>query len=71
MIGDETLFMRADIVEHAWRIVQPALDAWEDRAGELPIYPSGSSGPTEADALLSREGRRWRPIKGGGAGKSS
>src|SRR4029077_5718456 len=41
MIGDQTLFMRADIVEHGWRIVQPVLDAWE-HAGKLPIYPSGS-----------------------------
>ena len=27
MIGDPTLFMRADMVEQAWRIVQPVLDA--------------------------------------------
>jgi glucose-6-phosphate 1-dehydrogenase len=71
MIGDQTLFMRADIVEHSWRIVQPVLDAWEDRATELPIYPAGSSGPSEADALLARDGRRWRPIKGAQRGKSS
>jgi glucose-6-phosphate 1-dehydrogenase len=70
MIGDQTLFMRADIVEHAWRIVQPVLDAWED-AGKLPIYPSGSSGPSEADALLARDGRSWRPINGQDAGRSS
>jgi glucose-6-phosphate 1-dehydrogenase len=69
MIGDQTLFMRADIVEHAWRIVQPVLDAWED-AGKLPIYSSGSSGPSEADALLARGGRSWRPINSQGAGKS-
>src|SRR5579864_1966035 len=70
MIGDPTLFMRADMVEQAWRIVGPVLDAWENRAGELPIYPSGSAGPSEADALLARGGRRWRPISGSGAGKS-
>src|SRR6202042_3795588 len=40
MIGDQTLFMRADIVEHSWRIVAPLLDAWEDRAARLPIYPA-------------------------------
>ena len=28
MIGDPTLFMRADMVEQTWRIVQPVLDAW-------------------------------------------
>jgi glucose-6-phosphate 1-dehydrogenase len=70
MAGDQTLFMRADIVEHAWRILQPVLDAWEN-AGEPSIYPSGSSGPSEADALLARGCRSWRPINAPGAGKSS
>ncbi|MGH6726506.1 MAG: glucose-6-phosphate dehydrogenase [Pseudolabrys sp.] len=70
MIGDPTLFMRADMVEQAWRVVQPVLDNWAaDKAGQLPIYPSGSAGPGEADALLNRDGRRWRPV--GGDEKSS
>jgi glucose-6-phosphate 1-dehydrogenase len=65
MTGDQTLFMRADMVEQTWRIVQPVLDAWaEDRSVELPVYPAGSAGPGEADAPLMREGRRWRPING-------
>jgi glucose-6-phosphate 1-dehydrogenase len=63
MIGDPTLFMRADMVEQAWRVVQPVLDNWAaNDAAQLPIYPSGSAGPGEADALLNREGRRWRPV---------
>jgi glucose-6-phosphate 1-dehydrogenase len=65
MIGDATLFKRADTIETAWRIVQPVLDAWaSDRIAELPMYPAGSSGPAEADALLARDGRRWRAISG-------
>ena len=72
MTGDPTLFMRADMVEHAWRVVQPVLDAWaKDGAINLPIYPAGSSGPGEADELLARDGRRWRSIDGDGDGKSS
>jgi glucose-6-phosphate 1-dehydrogenase len=70
MIGDATLFQRADSIEAGWRVVQPALDAWEG-AAELPIYAAGSSGPGEADALLTRDGRRWRSINGSGAGRSS
>lgn len=63
MIGDPTLFMRADMVEQTWRIVQPVLDAWaRDRAAELPSYPGGSSGPSEADALLASDNRRWRSV---------
>jgi glucose-6-phosphate 1-dehydrogenase len=72
MSGDQTLFMRADMVEQAWRIVQPAIDAWaEDRLTELPTYKAGSAGPSEADALLERDGRRWRPINGARTEKSS
>ena len=62
MIGDATLFQRADNIEAGWRVVQPVLDAWaKDRAAELPVYPAGSAGPSEADELLARDGRRWRP----------
>ncbi|WP_083931633.1 glucose-6-phosphate dehydrogenase [Methyloferula stellata] len=72
MIGDPTLFMRADMVEQTWRIVQPVLDSWaEDRAAETPIYQAGSSGPSKAEALLERDGRRWRPVDGSTDGKPS
>jgi glucose-6-phosphate 1-dehydrogenase len=72
MIGDATLFKRADSIEAGWRVVQPVLDAWaEDRTADLPIYPAGSSGPMEANALLARDGRRWRAITGAAVGKSS
>ena len=63
MIGDPTLFMRADMVEEAWRIVQPVLDAWAVQKADFPNYDSGSDGPQAADALLARDGDRcWRPI---------
>ena len=71
MTGDPTLFMRADMVEQAWRVVQPVLDAWAaDGTAAPPIYPAGSSGPSEADALLARDGRRWRSADGADVGKS-
>ncbi len=70
MIGDQTLFMRADMVEQTWRIVQPVLDAWAPgSAAEMPAYPSGSAGPSEAAALLARDGRSWRPIDDAGSGQ--
>src|SRR5665213_2454376 len=53
MIGDPTLFMRADMVEQAWRIVQPVLDAWATEKADFPDYDSGSDGPNAADELLS------------------
>jgi len=72
MTGDATLFNRADNIEMGWRVVQPVLDGWaQHHTGSLPIYPAGSSGPADADALLARDGRRWRPINGVGNGKPS
>jgi glucose-6-phosphate 1-dehydrogenase len=63
MIGDQTLFMRADMVEQTWRVVQPVLDLWGSKKGDFPNYPSGSDGPKAADKLLARDGERtWRPI---------
>jgi glucose-6-phosphate 1-dehydrogenase len=63
MIGDPTLFMRADAVEQTWRIVQPVLDAWSAEPAAFPNYASGGEGPKDADALLAADGgRAWRPL---------
>ena len=63
MIGDAILYPRADGIEAGWRIVQPFLDAWRDAGADgLATYRAGSEGPSEADELLARDGRRWRPI---------
>ena len=61
ILGDRTLFQRADQVEAAWRIVTPILEAWDTcQCPAFPNYPSGSWGPPEAQALLARDGRYWR-----------
>ena len=60
MMGDATLFQRADMVEAGWSLIQPVLDVWKalpPRA--FPNYAAGSWGPKEADELLERDGRRW------------
>jgi glucose-6-phosphate 1-dehydrogenase len=63
MVGDATLFQRADNIEAGWRIVQPILDVWAaDKTSLIPAYQAGSSGPEEADSLLNRDGRRWRHL---------
>jgi glucose-6-phosphate 1-dehydrogenase len=49
MIGDQTLFQRADMVEASWTVVEPALEAWaKERPGDFPNYPAGSWGPKSA-----------------------
>ncbi len=60
LVGDPTLFIRSDEVAQAWRIVDPVLTAFDE--GDLPLarYEAGGWGPPEADALLDRDGRRWR-----------
>ena len=58
-----TLFQRADMVEAAWRVVDPILDVWAlAAAASFPNYPAGTWGPKEADDLLARDGRSWRGI---------
>jgi glucose-6-phosphate 1-dehydrogenase len=52
MMGDATLFARQDVVEAAWAIVDPVLEA-SDGVHE---YPAGSWGPPEADALVREVG---------------
>jgi glucose-6-phosphate 1-dehydrogenase len=63
MIGDATLFNRADNVESGWQVVQPILEAWANHPpGDFPNYAAGGSGPAAADALLARTGRAWRSL---------
>ena len=64
MIGDATLFQRADMVEAGWRIVDPVLDVWKALPPrKFPNYAAGSWGPKEADDLLELDGRQWRKIE--------
>ncbi|GGB10044.1 glucose-6-phosphate dehydrogenase [Puia dinghuensis] len=60
MEGNATLFMRADQVEAAWKIVMPILETWESRppAG-FPNYTPDSWGPEDAEALIARDGHNW------------
>ena len=63
LLGDASLFTRADEVEEAWSIVDPIIYSWADMpAPEFPNYDAGIWGPAEADELIGRDGRRWRRI---------
>src|SRR6266851_3146923 len=50
MIGDPTLFRRADMSELGWAIVEPILKSWEKQGNKgLMEYPAGSWGPEAAN----------------------
>ncbi|MCB0207155.1 MAG: glucose-6-phosphate dehydrogenase, partial [Anaerolineae bacterium] len=60
MLGDATLFMRADQVAAAWKVVMPVLESWEDTIpADFSNYPAGTWGPEAAEALIAQDGRSW------------
>jgi glucose-6-phosphate 1-dehydrogenase len=64
MMGDATLFQRADMVEAGWRVVDPVLDVWRALPPrKFPNYASGTWGPAESDQLLGLDDRQWRTIE--------
>ncbi|MEE7559391.1 glucose-6-phosphate dehydrogenase, partial [Xanthomonas sp. Kuri4-2] len=66
MNGESGLFQDAAMVEGAWRIVQPILDAWQAAPSDFPNYAAGSAGPAAADALLAvNGGHAWRALTAG------
>ncbi|MEY2424533.1 MAG: glucose-6-phosphate 1-dehydrogenase [Actinomycetota bacterium] len=65
LIGDPTLFIRADEVRNAWRICDPILQAWQSGRAPLGRYKAGTWGPKEADKLLAQEGDAWHVPCGG------
>ncbi len=63
MLGDPTLFARADEVNAAWRFVTPILERWSIApAPDLPNYAAGTWGPPGAQELIERDGRSWRRL---------
>jgi len=60
MLGDATLFKRADQIESAWSIITPILEAWEMSAPpDFPNYPAGTWVMEPAAGLIARDGRSW------------
>jgi glucose-6-phosphate 1-dehydrogenase len=60
MMGDQTLFMRADQVEAAWELLMPVLNSWKSKKSlNFPNYSAGSWGPENAEALIARDGFHW------------
>lgn len=63
MLGDSTLFARADEVLNSWKLITPILERWQEKpAKDFPNYASGTWGPKSAEEMLARDGRSWRLI---------
>lgn len=60
IIGDSTLFTRADEVLEAWRIADGILNSWD--TAPMALYRVGSWGPHEADDLLRKDQNSWAPL---------
>jgi glucose-6-phosphate 1-dehydrogenase len=57
--GNQTLFMRGDEVEAAWRWIDPILSAWEQDGTSPHAYTAGTWGPARSVGLLERDDRSW------------
>ncbi len=62
LLGDATLYARADGIEAAWQAVQPILERWAQPEAPLYFYEAGTWGPKEAEVWLENEGRFWRKL---------
>ena len=61
MVGDSTLFLRADAVEAAWKFVEPIQKVWAENENiKIYGYPAGTWGPDVADNLIEGEKQTWR-----------
>ena len=59
MQGDQTLFVRKDMVDLSWEFITPILEEWKNETKPLSSYRAGSWGPKEADRLIQKDGRKW------------
>jgi glucose-6-phosphate 1-dehydrogenase len=60
IVGDPTLFMRADQVQAAWSLITPVLEIWQTiPSTNFPNYAAGTWGPEAAEVLIARDGRSW------------
>jgi glucose-6-phosphate 1-dehydrogenase len=60
MLGDATLFMRADQIEASWKVIMPVLESWAaSLPTDFPNYQAGTWGPEEAEVLIAQDGRSW------------
>ena len=61
LIGDSTLYSRADAVEASWAFVDPIIQYWQSHPkSKLYGYPAGTWGPPESLGLFEDSAEDWR-----------
>ena len=60
--GNQTLFMRRDEVEAAWRWIDPIRAGWSESNQPVQGYTAGTWGPSASIALIERDGRTWHEV---------
>jgi glucose-6-phosphate 1-dehydrogenase len=60
MLGDATLFTRADEVDEEWSLVDAIVAFWRRDKPVFPNYAAGTWGPLASDEMIQRDARSWR-----------
>lgn len=59
LAGDQMLFNRSDELASSWQLISNILEGWKAENEAIPVYQTGSWGPTSANELIERDGRKW------------
>lgn len=60
IIGDRSLFLRADEVDLAWKAVDPIINKWSKEQDFIHTYKAGTWGPEEVTRIFDNSCHQWR-----------
>jgi len=60
IIGDRSLFLRADEVDLAWKAVDPIINKWSKEQDFIHTYKAGTWGPEEVNRIFDDPCHQWR-----------
>ena len=60
IIGDRSLFLRADEVDLAWKAVDPIINKWSKEQDFIHTYKAGTWGPEEVTRIFDDPCHQWR-----------
>lgn len=60
ILGDRSLFLRADEVDLAWKAVDPIIEKWSKEQDFVHKYEAGTWGPEEVSQILDNSCHAWR-----------